>query len=410
MLNLLEQILLFSSVLFLPTQLGKHFWPKFSFVFSLPIDYLSPVIYFWDLIVILLLLIRLINKGSVNKLALNILLIFLLSQIVSLLPGLILGESVGGQGFIKIEQYLISGLWGVYLASMDFNNLIKKISLPIALSILFESGLGILQFTRAGTIGFWILGERTFSILTPSIAKFNFHGLEFLRPYGTFPHPNTLAAYLVLLSPVLILKSRLNKLLISVTIFLSAITLFLTVSRIAFVAGFIEAFCLLNKKLVMVFVIIVLILSPIIFTRYASVLNFDSVSLFRREDSTEIAWNLFTLNPLTGVGLNNFIPSAAMELLVGSDRFLQPVHNIFLLLLSETGLIGFLGFLLLILYPILKLSKLHPNPQLFTLLLVWEMMIFMGMFDHYFLTQPQGLRILFLIWGLSLSAVSSKIS
>ena len=50
-----------------------------------------------------------------------------------------------------------------------------------------------------------------------------------------------------------------------------------------------------------------------------------------------------------GVGLNNFIPN----LVKVSNTYLnswelQPVHNIFLLLFSETGIIGFLMFLLII--------------------------------------------------------------
>src|SRR5580700_6749474 len=50
----IESFLLFFFFLLLPTQLGKHFWPDFSIVSGIRIDYLSPTIYFTDILLILL--------------------------------------------------------------------------------------------------------------------------------------------------------------------------------------------------------------------------------------------------------------------------------------------------------------------------------------------------------------------
>ena len=108
----LEKILLFLTVLFLPTQLGKHFWPSFSFIYSLPIDYLSPVIYFWDLLVVSLFSVFLLQKKHINKTALNLVLVFLLTQSISLF-----GSSNLAAGLVRLEQYVICGLFGIYLAS-----------------------------------------------------------------------------------------------------------------------------------------------------------------------------------------------------------------------------------------------------------------------------------------------------
>jgi O-antigen ligase len=81
---------------------------------------------------------------------------------------------------------------------------------------------------------------------------------------------------------------------------------------------------------------------------------------------------------------------------------LQPVHNIFLLVLVESGLIGLIGFLMFLFGPILlhKPSNLLTKSQGVGLLLI---IIFLGMVDHYFLTLPQGQRVLFLVWGLLLA-------
>ena len=96
-----------------------------------------------------------------------------------------------------MEQYLLSGFFGVFIASQDFKNLRKKIYLPLTLAVFGEAILAISQFIKGGTLGLWILGERTFTISTPGIAKFDFYGREFLRPYATFPHPNVLAGFIL---------------------------------------------------------------------------------------------------------------------------------------------------------------------------------------------------------------------
>src|SRR5687768_10565446 len=121
-LQRIEQVLFFLTILFLPTQLGKHFWPDFSFVYSLPIDYLSPTLYFWDLLVILLCLTFILRSPKINRLALNLFFVFILSQSFSLFNNF----SNLGVGLVRLEQYFISGLFGVYIASS------KNISIKLA--------------------------------------------------------------------------------------------------------------------------------------------------------------------------------------------------------------------------------------------------------------------------------------
>src|SRR5438309_11425305 len=57
------QTLLYLLVLvFLPTQFGKHFWPSFSSVLGIRVDYLSPTVYVTDLIIIFLFITTLFTK------------------------------------------------------------------------------------------------------------------------------------------------------------------------------------------------------------------------------------------------------------------------------------------------------------------------------------------------------------
>lgn len=380
-LQKVENALLFLTLLFLPTQLGRHFWPDFAFVYSLPIDYLSPTVYFWDLLVISLGITFLLRKKKINKLALNLFLFFILTQVLSLLSN---GANIGA-GLVRLEQYLIAGFFGVYIASQNFKEVKGTIFLGLTLAIVGESLLAIGQFIFSKTLGFWILGERTFTLSTPGIAKFDFYGREFLRPYGTFPHPNVLAGF-ILIALMLLPKRRW-------TLMLSGLTILLTVSRVVLIAGFTAVLFIFkkNRKLIILFILFLL---PILYTRYFSIFTYDSLTFLRREQLLFTAFDLWSRYPLFGVGLNNFIPTAADALLTGPSRFLQPAHNIFLLSLSETGIVGLTGLTLLIVYPIFKRKKF---------LLVWSVIIFLGLFDHYFLTLPQGYRLLFLVWGLSLS-------
>lgn len=398
-LQKIEQGLLFLTLLFLPTQLGRHFWPNFSFVFSLPIDYLSPVVYFWDLLVLLQLLVFLLQRKPVKKTPLNLYLLFFLTQVLSLTPFAASGSSVNlGAGLVRAEQHLVAGLFGVYLASVSWNFIKPAVFWALALSAISESALAISQFVNSGTLGLWIAGERTFSLSTPGIAKFDFYGRQFLRPYGTFPHPNVLAGFLVLANLLLSLKIfSLKSWIAKLSLILGGITILLSVSRTAIIAGIVLALLLLKSRGRIILLVIVLILLPILYTRFSAIFNFDSLSFIRREELSQASLEMWSSSKILGIGLNNFIPASSNQIVVGPSRFLQPVHNIFLLSLSETGLMGLTGFLILIGYPIIKLFKRPP------FLMLWGIIIFLGMFDHYFLTLPQGYRMLFLIWGLTFS-------
>lgn len=405
----IEQTLLFLILLLLPTQFGRHFWPDFSFIYSLRIDYLSPTIYFWDLLVLGLVSITIITVITViNRLALNLFLAFLLTQLISLLPAV---SAAGiGAGLVRFEQYLIAGFFGVYIASLNFEKSKKIFFWALTLVVLAESMLAIAQFLKSETLGFWILGERTFSISTPAIAKFDFYGNQFLRPYATFPHPNVLAAFLVLGVILLtFLKGGRRSYLMVTTMVLGIVSLILTVSRVAILAGIFSAFFLLQRRWFIWILLIVILLSPFLILRFSSILNFDSLTYLRREELSRLAINMWSNSLFFGVGLNNFILASAESLIIGPSRFLQPVHNIFLLSLAETGILGFLGLLGLLGYPIYKLIKFRASSFEFRILLLcWSIVIFLGMFDHYFLTLPQGYRLLFLVWGISMSMLELR--
>lgn len=404
-LNLLflRKTLLFLVILFLPTQLGQHFWPQFSFIYSLKIDYLAPVLYFWDLLVILVISIWILDKPKINNFALTTLLFFLLTQALSLLTA-----SNPAAGFVRLEQLLIISSFGLYLASQKIDQTNSILVSSLSLGILAEGSLSLLQFISGSSLGLWLLGERNFSLSTPSIATFNWFGEIFLRPYGTLPHPNVLAAFMTIsLAIIFLLKASQKNLLLDLSISIGVLTTILTFSRGAILVLVFELLLFLKKRIKLLFLVFLLSL-PFVYIRFSSALNFDSLSILRREELAEIAILQFQSSPLFGVGLNNFINNVGISNLVsGPSRFLQPVHNIFLLSLAETGIIGFFGLLIFLIIPIFRLWQKRNKSYQKGLLFVWITIIFLGMFDHYFLTLPQGQRLLFLVWGLSMLEYSS---
>lgn len=396
-----EKILLYCTIVLLPTQLTRHWWPDFAYVYSLPIDYLAPVIHGWDLLVMIMLVVWLVQRPVINSSAMVCGLVFLLSQSVSLI-----GASNIGAGIVRLQQCLLIGGWGIYLASQSLGSIQRVVLLGIKHALWWVSLLAIGQFLMGKTLGFWILGERQFDLGNPLIAKFNWFGQLFLRPYATFPHPNVMAGVMM----VMLLLLDLDRVRISLTRMMSSLVIGLSFSRVA--VGVLLFYWLkrIGYRSVWLWVILLVGL-PFMVVRFQSAFNFDYLSVLRREELAEVAVKLFGSAPLLGIGLNNFINQAASSTLIsGASRFLQPAHNIILLTLAETGLVGLMGFGVLVGWPVWRLLRLWRNRMSKVLLASWLVIGVLGMFDHYWLTLAQGQRTLWLVWGLSWGLISFKSS
>ncbi len=106
---------------------------------------------------------------------------------------------------------------------------------------------------------------------------------------------------------------------------------------------------------------------------------------------------LISSNTVVGVGLNNSIIRVVSQLPGGFGLyFFQPVHNIYLLVASETGLISFFLFLVFLSVVLFRSYKYNSPylPVIITLL-------FLGGFDHYLLTLQQGMLIFVLFFSLA---------
>ena len=108
-------------------------------------------------------------------------------------------------------------------------------------------------------------------------------------------------------------------------------------------------------------------------------------------------------NFLFGVGLNNFTVRVE-DYLPPSQvlRFIQPVHNIFVLILSEAGVFAFITFLALLVFVLLILLK-QPFGIPAVLFVTILQFFIMGSFDHYLLTIQQTQLLFWLTVGLALT-------
>jgi hypothetical protein len=128
-----------------------------------------------------------------------------------------------------------------------------------------------------------------------------------------------------------------------------------------------------------------------------SILNvFPGVSqnLSQRLDLATISGKLISQNFFLGGGLGTFIINASRVRGLANPWLLQPVHNMFLLVFVETGLIGLLFFCFVFYKVFIK------NPLLFIFIIIT------GLTDHYWLTLQQNLLLLSILFGLSARIIS----
>lgn len=368
-------------IILLPTQLGYHFWPEWAMVLGRRIDYLSPTIYLTDIIILLLLSFwffegvpRFKKSIILSGLFIGINIYFSVNQPAALYK------------WIKVLEF---GLLGWYIVKTKPN--FPFITFCLSVGILYSSLIAVGQFFFQHSLGgiFWLLGERTFTVDTPGIARVALSGQEFLRAYGTFPHPNVLGGFLAVTLPLLLqakksLPRRQAGKWFYMSFGLGVIALILTFSRSAWFVGLVAMIVILTKrKKSLLFISVILVLIAI-------QINFKEESVVVREQLNNAALSLWQHSPLVGVGLGNFLVRLPEVLASRQIYFLQPVHNIYLLVLAETGIIGFIMVLLLLRHTIKKLQI-----PLIALLLL-------GFVDHYPLTLQQGQLLFTLVLALGL--------
>jgi O-antigen ligase len=412
--NLLERLVFLLFLFSIPVQLGKHFWPSFSLVQGIRVDYLSPTLYLSDIFLILLFLIyfyhlkKELKSFLLSPLTLGFLTVFLIGGALS---------SSFGAFLFGILKFLEFSFLGFYIAQ-NFKGFKKLPFLfPFILGALLEFVILFLQFLGQSSLGgfFYFLGERTFSVSTLGIAVFKLQNTLILRPYGTFPHPNVLAYYLFFTFVLTLFWLDVEKIkeVFFKTSFLIilGIGIFLTFSRVIVLEmiAVLIFWVFLNNKNFKYKKTILILLSfavPLLFLAFWGRLFSDFYKdIFLRFNLLRISVFIFRDNPIFGVGLNNFYFEEAFYQKTVTPTLLQPVHNIYFLFLSETGIAGLLLLLLFLKKTLLQITekikeKKYSKNLSTALFVLFLATLFIGLFDHYPLTLQQGQLITAILLGI----------
>ncbi len=346
----------------LPTQLSYHLTSFSQSVYGFNIDYLTPAIYLTDIVVFVIIFLGRKNLKPTKK-QLILVLGYLSFAAINIFISSYKIASL--YKWIKITELILLGLVIIKNKKFDiFKNFVKPLSYSVAVTCL----LGIAQFLNKGSIGgiFYWLGERNFIFNDPNIAPY---------PYATFSHPNSFAGFLLVFSLFLLqYKKKFNVKYFWSLVILVSTNLVLTNSLNVYIAIAVLLFLKIRGSFALGF------------------LSFDLGQRFitHRIELINASLKLIKESFLLGVGLNNFIPN----LVKVSNTFvnsweLQPVHNIFLLIFSETGIIGISAFLYLVLVP-----ALLTNLSLIAILIT-------GLSDHYWITLQQNMLLLTFVLALS---------
>lgn len=217
---------------------------------------------------------------------------------------------------------------------------------------------------------------------------YGFSGLETLtRVGGLVGHPNQLALFFDLLLPLsvslLFLPMRAGlKFLLLAAVFLEVLALGVTYSRGGIVSSLLAiVFILLfhwSKRIGLVRAIFAVLFAAVLsMVVLVTVPNPLQKGLLRTEQTAygrvpliKVALNVIRHHPAFGVGLNNFVYAGRQydqtpEQLISSWN--SPVHNLFLFIAGEIGLVGLIFFLIFVISALTALLPALRSPDPFFL-------------------------------------------
>ncbi len=376
---------------FLDIQLAK------PFVNGIIVNYLIPTLSILDIFVFLTLSsLAFTKKINLQWRGLSFLKIFIIFALYLLAQSVLKGSFLSLFNSLRVLLYiftfynLFKGLKNIFSQKIYVYILVGSIFL-----VLLQGVIALLQFSGGTSLGLSFLGESQVvsGMMGSSFVELN--NSLYLRGYGTFPHPNVFGGWLIfnILLGWFLFENMDKKRDYSIILMgVSSLVLILTFSRTSFLV------CLL---IWITFVVKVFIDSKrlknfaflgLISERFINLFTGGDTSWSDRVGLMKASFKIIKENLLTGVGLGRFV--ANMEDSVPRSGngilLLQPVHNMFLLLISEIGLIGF-GLFSSLLYFFFKDRKWSLR---FVVSLISIFII--GMFDHYLVSLPQGLGVFML--------------
>lgn len=317
----------------------------------------------------------------------------------------------------------------VFIANKRTPIRLFHIAFAIGIGAFVTSLFGIWQFIHQEVVSSTLLGIATQTPDTLGVSVIEFTKGRFLRSYGTLSHPNVLGGWLVvgIVSFWYVYQERTSLIWRTALLFMTIIITFallLTFSRSAFFAllfvimlWIIIIFFMrsIRKSIIVVTILTVLLgsflLSDILFGRFIEPSRLDQQSVSERLHEYSEWQSLISGYWIGGIGIQNYSRALAVK-----DHFskpawaYQPIHNAYVLLLVETGIIGFIIFFLLFFLLIRRLfASLHQHPVVtfygMTLLII---PLFISFFDHYWFSSHFGTVALWLLLAINIGIIYQK--
>jgi len=290
-------------------------------------------------------------------------------------------------------------------------------------TMIVQSLIALVQYWQQKSLGLKFFGENDLSPQMIGVAKIVVAGEKTMRPYGTFPHPNVLAGFLI--TAIIFcfyfwsmkrISSRIYyKIILFCLISIFTIALIFTFSRsswLGLIIALIIFVAISYKKIkillpaLTVFALTAVIVSIIFWPQIASRGTISDspngdFALSNRIFLNQIAFTFISKNPWFGVGIGNF-PSRLSRFTLELPAWrLQPVHNIYLAYAAEIGIPGLLLFLLFLWSTVsLGLKQIFKNKEIAFLLSLLFAYLVIGLLDHYFYDLQQGMLIFWLMLAL----------
>ncbi|MCX6744776.1 MAG: O-antigen ligase family protein [Candidatus Parcubacteria bacterium] len=304
--------------------------------------------------------------------------------------------------------YLLKMLEGLGLLCLTINFKFSYLNMAgaLILSGAVQASLGVYQFlTQQVWASKWLgMAEQLPQTLGVSVVETN--GARLLRAYGSLPHPNILAGFLVvccllLVVSLILARHHWEEIIFWICLPLILLGLFFTFSKGAFLAlaiafvflvifiGFSKDKQALRKLGGMVLIVVIafsflgIIYRAPLFTRINGQERLEVKSQQERANYLSQAKELLKNNWLTGVGLGNYTLALYNNDLSKFPSYsYQPVHNVYLLVAAELGIFGFIVLILIIIEAMRRIWTYKIDEQI-SLLNIFKLFKFSDVHEFY---------------------------
>lgn len=293
-----------------------------------------------------------------------------------------------------------------------------KLAWAFVVSAVIQAGLGTWHFLSQSTFSSKWLGMALHDPQVSGTFVVETALRRWLRAYGSLPHPNILAGFLSVamflsiwlyqkigygfkkffLPAVFVILSFGLCATFSKSVIASFLLVLILLWAVYFIRGKSGSVKIDLLKFTLIFFAVAIIFFAVFWepvqTRIIGAERLEIKSTTERLSYFGEAWQLIKNHPVLGVGLGNYTLAIHNEINPALQAWdYQPVHNIYLLILAELGIVGLILWLALI-FVLIKNLPVIRYPLIIMLLLI-------GLFDHYFWTLYFGVIFLWFTMGLS---------